>query len=501
MAATISYSPRRPAPSSSTPNRNSDFFRPRLPSDPFTNVSFRQRGPIVLNSDRIYRVASTSQPRRDVILVLGVPSPDDLAPLFNSERLAFSLLIIASHRPPQIPPKVQPVIRILRLTEPLALEQAGAVRFVDILEWAERVARIWRKVGGIGVRELAEHDQEGIGALTPPPNLFSQSPKSDPPPSSISSRGDSTASSVLTMFSSKLSFLKKRGHRSECALPASDPSQRPFDALVNYLPSSISDKALLKQAILVTTISRPFLVAAAASSCARPPGSHRNFLSRLGRVYTTPPTPPLGSADSFNNLVTGSPFSQGPQTKSHLVHLLPSRPRDSVADRVLQSIESFLLSFSFPPTLQAKRADQLEPARTCLLDSAAFTEPVGVPPNLCVNWTVADVVLSGCLDDEPAPRVWLSGAADIVVAALPPSQPSLTTPPVARPEESYAASSPNLSTPLAYLGVNTPPTPPDSEEDTGYRHALATDNASGKRPQRWAFWKRSTSAPSFIESG
>ena len=362
----------------------------------------------------------------------------------------------------------------------------GAPRFVNILEWAERVARIWRKVGGIGVSELAEQDQGEFGALVPPPNLFS--PKSAPP-SSISSRGDSTTSSVPSMFSAKLSFSRKRSTR---ALPAPDPFQRPFDALVNYLPSSISDKALLKQAILVTTISRPFLVAASASSYARPPGSRRNFLSRfnLNRVYTMPPTPSLGSADS---LVSGSPCSQGPPVKPRLVHLLPPRPRDFEANRVLESIESFLLEFSFPPTLQTMKADPLEPARTCLLDSTSFTEPVGVPPSMCVNWTVADVVLSGCLDDEPTPRVWLSGASDIVVAALPPSPPSPTTPHAAGPEESYKTLSPDLSTPVLY--VNAPPTPSDSDEDTKDRHTLATKDTPEKRLRRWTFWKRSDSAP------
>ena len=39
--------------------------------------------------------------------------------------------------------------------EPLALEQLGAVRLVNVLEWAERVARTWRKLGGIGVEELS----------------------------------------------------------------------------------------------------------------------------------------------------------------------------------------------------------------------------------------------------------------------------------------------------------------------------------------------------------
>src|ERR1700755_3525717 len=94
------------------------------------------------------------------------PSPEDVAPLLNSERLAFSLLIFASHRPPPIPSKVQPTVRVLRLAEPLALERAGAVRCVNVVEWAERIARTWRKVGGIGVREVAEYDQEGFGTFT-----------------------------------------------------------------------------------------------------------------------------------------------------------------------------------------------------------------------------------------------------------------------------------------------------------------------------------------------
>jgi hypothetical protein len=79
MAATITYSPRRPPPltscrpSSSTlpqSNRNYDF-RPRLPSDPFSYNAFPQRDLIVLSSERLFHIASVSQPSRDVILVLG----------------------------------------------------------------------------------------------------------------------------------------------------------------------------------------------------------------------------------------------------------------------------------------------------------------------------------------------------------------------------------------------------------------------------------------------
>jgi hypothetical protein len=357
---------------------------------------------------------------------------------------------------------VQPVIRILRLTEPLGVENAGSLRLVNILEWAERVARIWRNVGGIGMRELAECDEEeDFGVLAPPPNLLRQLSKSNPP-SSASSKGDSTVSSISTIFLSKFHSLKKHRCPSRQTLPKPDPSQRPFDALINYLPPGISDKALLKQAILVTTISRPFLVAPIPSSHLRRLDVRRNFLSMLCPAYPMPPTPPLGSVESLNNLVT-SPFSQGPPIKPHLVHLLPPRPRGPATNCLLESIEAFLLSFSFPPRLQAKKEGQLEPARTYLLDSAAFTEPVGGPPNLVINWTVTDVLLSGCLDDEPMPRVWLSGAADIVVSALPPLQSSPTTRP-----------------------VESPPTPPHSEEDSSCRHNAPTP---GKRSLRWKFLK------------
>src|SRR6266404_864194 len=107
--------------------------------------------------------------------------------------------------------------------------------------------------------------------------------------------------------------------------------------------------------ILVTTISRPFLLAATPSSIfpfTRTPAPKRaSVFSRIS-IYSMPPTPPLGSGDSLNSLVTGTPFPQSPQLKPRLVHLLPPRPRNSVANRVLHSIESFLLSFSFPPALE-----------------------------------------------------------------------------------------------------------------------------------------------------
>ncbi|KAF8483276.1 hypothetical protein DFH94DRAFT_626104 [Russula ochroleuca] len=493
-AGTSSQPQRRPRPTAFRPisthsrrnSRQSSLFRSRLPADPFSSGAFVQRNPIVLNSERLYHSAFNSHPTRDVILVLGDPSPEDLSPLLNSERLAFSLLILASHQPPPIPSKVQPTIRILRLAEPLALEQAGAVRFVNVLEWAERVARTWRKVGGIGVREMTESDQEDFGTLTLPQNFNHQCSKS-PAPSAV------LYSSARTIFSlDRLRLQGRRGRRVEEVLPPSDPSQRPFDALVNYLPSGISDKSLLKHVILVTTITRPFLVAAAPPSIARP------TLSRSNSTLTPKPmhlSTPSGSVESLNTLHTDSRFLQGSPIKAHLVHVLPARPRHSVANRLVDSIETFLLSFSFPPTLGIRNAEVIEHAHQCLLESATFAEPVGTPPSLSINWTMADILLSNCLDDQPTPRAWFSGASDIVVAALPQSKQSQLKRPKGRVEPSTVSSSRAPYPALNHRGINTLPTPPDSEEGAWYRRALPIKEAWNQQPWRLKFWKRPTETP------
>lgn len=380
-----------------------------------------------------------------------------------------------------IPPMVQPAVCILHLTVPLGLEEAGAIRLMNIMEWAERVARVWRKDGGNGVRELAENEQDGFGALTPPSRflgLGKPSKSNSSSPVSSTSHFDSAAS-----FSSlgKRTFYKKRSLRSERVLPSPDSSQRPFDALVNFLPHDISDTSLLKQTILVTTISRPFLVAATFTSfdsTTRHPAPKRaSMLNRIS-IYSMPPTPPLGSRESLNSLVTGSPFSQSPQIKPRLVHLLPPRPRNSVANRILHGIESFLLSFSFPPALEIKGTEGSEPPRACLLESAAFAEPIGTPPSLNMNWTVGDVLLSGCLDDELIPRAWLSGAADIVVAAPPSMQYSPLTP--------HLDSQTLPPTP----GISALPTPPDSDEDMSSRHTIPARRPRFKPSLRWTFWRR-----------
>jgi hypothetical protein len=286
----------------------------------------------------------------------------------------------------------------------------------------------------------------------------------------------------------------RRGRRFEELLPPPDPSQRPFDGLVNYLPTGISDKSLLKHVILVTTITRPFLVAATPPSPSfvqRPTYSGRNSTFTLRPLYlmSTPP----GSTESLNTVLTDSPASQGSPTKAHLVHVLPARPRNFVANRLVDSIETFLLSFSFSPAGNAGLG-RIEPAHTSLVESPTFAEPVGTPPSLNINWTMADILLSNCLDDQPTPRVWFSGASDIVVAALPKSKSksSLARRPMRLAEPSTASSSRTPSPATA----STPRTPPDSEEEEAWyrRRVHLVKESWNQTPWRWPmnFWKRST---------
>ncbi|TCD62843.1 hypothetical protein EIP91_006356 [Steccherinum ochraceum] len=135
------------------PSPQKDVFKPRFPIDPFASAKVRE--PWFIKSDLL-----PAQTRRDVVLVLGVPTTQELGPLLLSKHLAHSLLILASHDPPEIPHTTQPAVRILRLTERLDIQDAGAVRFVNVLEWAERVGRVWRKHGGVGAVELGE-DEDG----------------------------------------------------------------------------------------------------------------------------------------------------------------------------------------------------------------------------------------------------------------------------------------------------------------------------------------------------
>ncbi|KAI0069793.1 hypothetical protein K474DRAFT_980941 [Panus rudis PR-1116 ss-1] len=489
MASPVASSSR---PRTTTSSRSAaDVFRPKFPLDPFATLSPHGKEPWLLGADRLPSMAS--QTRRDVILVLGAPSADELAPLLLSKQLANSLLIIATHQPPDIPHTTLPTVRILRLNEPLAIEDAGAVRFVNVLEWAERVARLWRKHGGYGAVELAE-DDDGHQHL-PPPSMFrfnsgSQSTPASPRSSSSVLSTDSVFGSRPRSVSSR--FLSK--HRTS-VLPTVDPTQRPFDGLLNFLPRNVPDKALLKQAILVTTISRPFLVAAQTRPQQAAGKKRRSFFSsnRSTTSVYLPPTPPYQSGESLNDVLAAEPV------KAHLVHLLPPEPRSQHArSKLIQSLESFLLSYASPPTAM-NADDALERARPYIMLASTLPQQIAPSTGPAVDtstspystWsrecTVADLVLCGSLDpQEPSsatsqpssitshpssspswkgkealgrmtPRAWISGPSDVIIV----SDDYSTSPPpnviLTPPEPSASLSSPLPTSSSSSSSSSIPP--------------------------------------------
>ncbi|KAI0792473.1 hypothetical protein C8Q75DRAFT_804849 [Abortiporus biennis] len=413
-----------------------DVFRPKFPKDPFATPNSKHRDPWYLRSDRFSSLVA-SQARRDVILVLGAPSQQELTPLLLSKHLSNSLVILATHKTPQIPHTTLPTVRILKLKEPLAIEHAGAVRFVDVLEWAERVARVWRKHGGYGSVELNENE-DGHTHLAPPSSLRFYGSRSTPssPRSSSVQLADETPSPRPRSASAR--FLSRPLLSST---PSIDPSQRPFDALVNYLPASTSDKALLKQAILATTISRPFLAASSgpAEVFHKPRRLSGFFSSRSSSSVYLPPTPPFQSGDSVNQLPS-------PPTKSHVIHLLPPDRSSNPVSRTMlvQGLESFILSYAYSDTNADTDMERARPyimnvhtlGQMTLNDSSGPSNSPYIPwPSEC---SIADLIFSGSLDDGILPRVnpraWISGPSDVVLVSDDiPSFDVLVTPPETPP--------------------------------------------------------------------
>ena len=427
------------------------------------------------------------------------PTLPQIAPLLQSCLLAKSLVILATHQPPDIPGLAIPAVRILHLSAPLALEDAGAVRFVTVLEWAERIARIWRKHGGGGVLEYSE--AVDINSELAPPSALrfgTQSTPASPGSSSTHLNVDPPSPSFRpSSIVASVSF--KRGQAS---LPPPDPSQRPFDVLVNFMPDNVPDKSLLKNSILVTTISRPFLTSTVppatvrsrtnSSSSTRPRPRPRSIFGTFSRSTTSvylPPTPPYSSGDSLSLSQVVPP----PPGKALAVHLLPpAHPNvhPSARRRLVESMENFLVSFAFqespvaqPPSMGTPSGSApLERARPYVMQATTFCDSVSAEPGVdCGDWTVADVVLSGALDADspstspaafapatsakPGPalsrrsrRAWISAAADLVImpsgddiSAPAPASVSALAPPMdstagmsrARTESALSAPSPS----------------------------------------------------------
>ncbi|KAF8903308.1 hypothetical protein CPB84DRAFT_1746255 [Gymnopilus junonius] len=419
----------------------SDVFSPRhrLPLDPFAAVASDQQRAGRKEKRRWQVDLSRSVPRsapQQVILVLGGPHPSDILPLLVSPHLTLSLVLIATHAPAALaipaPPQPGPAVRVLRLSSPLNIHDAGALRLVNLLERAQRVANLWRHSmisskgkgpagGSQRIIQLAQDGPDGEFTViepfpfavaddhsqktaleirshqskktsdqilkashiypSPTPSIESVSDssiptnsmpkKTAPPPRSrfslLSLSKSPSTSSLRDSASQSPNFRNRKLHRSPTALSQlvkesaqsletqqflfassnthSGPAQhtRTFDAVINFLPASgLPDKALLKCAILVTTLSAQYLALPTSSAIdedeeddgaefgyaySNKPASH----SLPARIYSTPKKSTgmaTSNAETIPNSSTFPPSSsaslsslqQTPTQKPHRYH-------------------------------------------------------------------------------------------------------------------------------------------------------------------------------------
>ncbi|KZS87246.1 hypothetical protein SISNIDRAFT_471101 [Sistotremastrum niveocremeum HHB9708] len=501
-----------------------DKFTPRLPLDPFaadpaipsrSSALYPETQPWKLDVDRLPPLHLTRL-QRNVLLVLGDPTVNQLAPLLTSPHLISSLVIIAVSPDVQIhiPPYVKPAVRVLRLKSPIAIQDYGATRLVDVLEWAERLVRIWRHRPIHDVQELNELDHPHAVVHVAPSrrhNSYMYDKKS--PGSSL------PGASVLVKESPRPA---PKSRKSSTALPPLDPSQQPFDVLINFLPATgIPDKALLKNAILVTTISRPFLIAASpmvASSIPRPRSqsfrpstasdSRRwSFFKSSGKNTSSPslappgispnlPTPshsasslptPSSSVSLFSNPYFASVRGTMSMVRSRIIHVVPSPPlhphrhtytrlQNEAKMKLVASIESFLLSFASSAAL--REGQLFAGARPYLVDSVSFSNDTINTSSDGGDWSLAEILLSGGLDVDPSNpedeynntfrRAWMPGVSDLTFVG--PSHSSAQAPSRSTTMETETEMLLSESrTPSMYS--DTPPPPPPKEDQSPARKA------------------------------
>ncbi|KAF6744970.1 hypothetical protein DFP72DRAFT_59228 [Ephemerocybe angulata] len=337
---------------------NTTDFRPRLPADPFGDTPW-QLDPSAL------RTGTTT-----TILVLGTPPPADLAALLcASPALGDSLVVLATHAPPPIPAawRVVPHVRVLVLKEPLSA--AGAMGVMSVLDrvarfvagpaarFGERV-QTYREDPVSGEFTLRVTTADGPVQPTTPEKarrrrtlMFGFGSGSS---SSSLSRTSSPASSVVSLSSTMSSLPTPKAR--PIALASVPQGTRPFDTVIHYIhapPASsttssassrsasptllvptaphtyskpqanpaahMPEKVLLKQAILVTTLTAPYLAVppeppnhlrtrTASSATARPRTHAARPLSVLGPGMALSKSVP-GDIARRRETVVGAPSS------------------------------------------------------------------------------------------------------------------------------------------------------------------------------------------------
>jgi hypothetical protein len=408
--------PPKPSPSPSTPSSSTG---PWLLKPDQISISAACRRHVVL-------VLGGESPTRSIIITfhlqpfpLSAPSERCVAALLSSRSLVHSLVIFASHTSPILPHNPTPTVRVLRLASPLAVEDTGAVRLVSTLEWAERAARVWR-ASGSGGADVVCYDE----AAKDVPTSFSRSVES------LGERPSRPNQALPVLPKRRLSTNSARpGVRSGGSLPPIDPSQRPFDAILNYISYDVAEKQVLKQIILITSITRPFLAPTLSPyhKLSEAKRKRRNSASRHGSVCSLPPTPPHQSGDlparASSSMTTISALSMStvPSLPAHTIHIIPPTARIGL----VRSLDSFLSSFSKPVVA----TDEVEHARQYVLSDSTLRETVAHPHLDRGECTVLDLILLGGLDSVSG-KSWIGSGQDI----FPPPTPSSSSPPSPPPK-------------------------------------------------------------------
>ena len=385
--------------------------------------------------------------------------------MLASHSLVRSLVIFASHTPPTLPPSPTPTVRVLRLASPLAVEDTGAVRLVSTLEWAERVARVWR-ASGYGGADLVCYDEATKDVPTLSPGSRSRG-IFNTPPGSVESLGKSSCRSRrrLPVLAKRRPSISSRGSGllSGGALPPIDPSQRPFDAIFNYIPHDVAEKHVLKQTILVTSITRPFLAPTLSpyhKLTETKRIGRRNSIRRHDSIRSLPSTPPYQGdlptpASSSMTAISVLSMSAMPPLPSHMVHVVPKTTRIGL----VRSLDSFLSSFS----QQAVGAEEVDHAKQYILSSSTIRETVAHPDFDQDECSVLDLILLGGLDSVSG-KSWIGSGQDIrfLQTSGPSPVPSVSTvppkpPPKTRSDPSQSIDS--VSPPRARV-QSSPQLPP-----------------------------------------
>lgn len=330
-----------------------------------------------------------------------------------SQSLVRSLVIFASHRSPTLPPSHSSAVRVLRLVSPLAVEDTGAVRLVSILEWAERIARLWR-ASCSDVADLLYYDEATRNTPAAAPSSISRNLVNTTSGSaeSLSKKSSSSAKGLSLFRNRRLSTSSTMsGLLSPSALPPVDPSQRPFDAILNYISHDVAEKHVLKQSILVTSITRPFLAPTLSPYHKLSEAKRHSRRKSTSHIYSLPPTPPYQPGDlpppasSSITAISVLSASATPPPTSHMVHIIPPTARIGL----VRSLDTFLSSFSQQPTGN----EEVGRAKQYILNASTMQETVILPHSNQDECTILDLILFGGLDSVSG-KSWIGSSQDIL---------------------------------------------------------------------------------------